>query len=130
MRSSTRICSPSLSQIWLPPIDAACALPVTVSSYESAPESMASIVSSSVITFVTLAGSRGVCSSLAKSTVPVCFSIKRAEGASSVSSSARTGTHKSSANSRIIGNIRFMAELLSSFGKEYERISDNMNISP
>lgn len=114
----------------LPPIDAACALPVTVSSYESAPESMASIVSSSVITFVTLAGSRGVCSSLAKSTVPVCFSIKRAEGASSVSSSARTGTHKSSANSRIIGNIRFMAELLSSFGKEYERISDNMNISP
>ena len=130
MRSSTRICSPSLSQIWLPPIDAACALPVTVSSYESAPESMASIVSSSVITFVTLAGSRGVCSSLAKSTVPVCFSIKRAEGASSVSSSARTGTHKSSANSRIIGNIRFMAELLSSFGKEYERIYANMNISP
>lgn len=64
----------------LPPIDAACALPVTVSSYESAPESMASMVKSSVITFVTLAGSRGVCSSLAKSTVPVCFSIKRAEG--------------------------------------------------
>ena len=39
-------------------------------------------------------GSRGVCSSLAKSTVPVCFSIKRAEGASSVSSSARTARTK------------------------------------
>ncbi|MEI3077117.1 MAG: hypothetical protein V8T17_07985 [Oscillospiraceae bacterium] len=88
-----------------------------MSSYESAPESMASIVSSSVITFVTLAGSRGVCSSLAKSTVPVCFSISSAEGASSVSSSARTGTHSKSAKISTSGKNRFMARLLSSVGK-------------
>ena len=75
MRSSTRICSPSLSQIWLPPIDAACALPVTVSSYESAPESMASMVKSSVITFVTLAGRRRSCALCSKSTSPVDRSI-------------------------------------------------------
>ena len=42
---------------------------------------MASITSSSVMIFVTLAGSRRACSSLANSTVPVSFSISSAEGA-------------------------------------------------
>ena len=64
------------------------------------------------------------------STVPVAFSIKRAEGASSVSSSARTGTHSRRAKMSSSGRIRFMSGLLSSFAKEYERIWGNMNISP
>ena len=42
---------------------------------------MVSMVSSSVMTLVTLAGSSLACSSLAKRTVPVSFSISRAEGA-------------------------------------------------
>ena len=42
---------------------------------------MASMVSSSVMTFVTLAGSSLACSSLANRTVPVSFSISRADGA-------------------------------------------------
>ena len=56
--SATVITSPSSSQIWLPPIEAARRLAVMGSSGETAPFSTASATRSSVITFVTLAGER------------------------------------------------------------------------
>ena len=56
--SSTVICSPSLSQIWLPPMVHALALAVTTVSVESRPLSSCSKMSSSVMIFVTLAGER------------------------------------------------------------------------
>ena len=75
---------------------------------------MASITSRMVIILVTLAGSSFSCSFLAKRTVPVSFSISRAEGAET--STARTGTHRvitahSSASSRERSrqDMRFMA---------------------
>ena len=55
---------------------------------------MASITSSSVMIFVTLAGSRGVCSSCAKSTVPVCFSINSALGQLTAGPTAAALTEK------------------------------------
>ena len=56
--SSTVICSPSLSQIWLPPMAHALVLAVTTASVESRPLSSCSKMSSSVMIFVTLAGER------------------------------------------------------------------------
>ena len=76
--SATVITSPSSSQIWLPPIEAARRLAVTGSSGETAPLSTASATSSSVITFVTLAGERCRWASFSYSTVPVCRSISTA----------------------------------------------------
>ena len=52
MRSSTVICSPSLSQMSEPPMPAACAEAVSTSSRCSVPASIASNTSKSVITFV------------------------------------------------------------------------------
>ena len=57
--SSTVRVSPSLSQTWLPPMEAAWAEAVTVSVRASSPRSMASQAKRRVITLVTLAGSRG-----------------------------------------------------------------------
>ena len=51
---------------------------------------MASMVSSSVIILVTLAGSSFSCSFLANSTVPVSFSISTAEGADTSTARALT----------------------------------------
>ena len=56
--SSTVRLSPSSSQIWLPPMEAAALLAVTLSSIEIVPASTASAISSSVMIFVTLAGER------------------------------------------------------------------------
>ena len=98
--SATERASPSFSQIWLPPMEAAWAEPVTMSSHWSWPESMASITRSSVMTLVTLAGSRGVWASFSKRTVPVSRSISTAEGAST--SKAWAGRGRSSrAQSRV-----------------------------
>ena len=69
--SSTVMISPGSSQIWDPPIPAAVAEQVTFSSHDSCPSAMASITSSSVITFVTEAigrCSRAFCSN---STAPL-----------------------------------------------------------
>ena len=79
--SSTVICSFSFSQIWLPPMEQAWAEAVRTVSHISCPASIASIVKSSVMTLVTLAGSSFACSSLEKRMVPVSFSISSAEGA-------------------------------------------------
>ncbi|MFQ9276231.1 MAG: hypothetical protein ACLR65_14165 [Christensenellales bacterium] len=68
---------------------------------------MASITSSSVMIFVTLAGSRGVCSSCAKSTVPVCFSINSALGQLTAGPAAAALTHRAKAASRE-NTVRFM----------------------
>ena len=63
--SETESCSPTSSQIWLPPMEAARSEAVTMSSSASSPESTASAMSSSVMTLVTEAGGRRSVSSLA-----------------------------------------------------------------
>ena len=93
--SLTLSCSFSFSQIWDPPMEQAWAEAVTMSSYFSCPLSTASMVKSSVITLVTLAGSSCLCSSLANRTVPVSFSISSADGADT--STARAPVVSSSA---------------------------------
>ncbi len=54
--SETVICSPSSSQIWLPPMEAALELAVTIVSSVMSPLSTASAMSSIVMTLVTEAG--------------------------------------------------------------------------
>ena len=56
--SETDSCSPTSSQIWLPPMEAARSEPVTMSSSAIVPLSTASATSNRVMTFVTEAGGR------------------------------------------------------------------------
>ena len=86
--SSTLICSPSLSQIWLPPMELAWALAVTMSLVSSWPLSSCSMMSSSVMIFVTLAGDRCSSAFFSYNTVPVERSIRIADGADIFSSSS------------------------------------------
>ena len=86
--SSTLICSPSLSQIWLPPMELAWALAVTMSLVSSWPLSSCSMMSSSVMIFVTLAGDRFSSAFFSYNTVPVERSIRIADGADIFSSSS------------------------------------------
>ena len=118
MMSETLICSPCSSQIWLPPMLSARAEAVTVSSGESAPESMASAASRSVMIFVTDAGARRALSSLAYSTVPVTFSISTALGAftstaadAAVPSAASAGTDAVRSSASAIAANLFMPSL-------------------
>ena len=56
--SLTVMVSPTFRYTWLPPLAAAASEVVTVSSMEILPLSMASMISSMVITLVTLAGAK------------------------------------------------------------------------
>ena len=79
--SWTLIFSPSSRKTQLPPKEAALSDAITVSSSEISPFSIASTMSSMVITFVTLAGAMRSCAFFSYITSPLCFSIKTAEGA-------------------------------------------------
>ena len=57
--SATLICSPTFRYTWLPPLAAAASEAVTMSSHRIFPPSIASMISSMVMTLVTLAGARG-----------------------------------------------------------------------
>ena len=85
--SATVSTSPSSSQIWLPPMEAAWAEAVTGSSREMRPWSTASHTSSMVITLVTLAGSRTAWASFSSSTAPSRV-ISTAEGACTATAGA------------------------------------------
>ena len=80
--------SPSSSQMSLPPIEAACADAVMVSSKCSVPLSIASKTSKSVITFVIDAQGRRSCVFFSKRILPESASIRIAEGAETLSSSS------------------------------------------
>ena len=99
--SSTVMVSPAFRNTWLPPLAAAASEAVTMSPQPIWPESMASIMSSRVITFVTLAGASLSCSFPFSSTVPVAPSTKTQLFASY--SAAVTGT-VTSASTRIRHN--------------------------
>ena len=86
--SRTLMRSPASRYTQLPPNEAARSLAVTVSSGVKTPLSMASIMSSSVMIFVTLAGKPGSSAFFSNSTVPVSFSIRIADGAAMVSAGA------------------------------------------
>ena len=88
IRSSARICSPSLRYICEPPIwDARVDVVSTVSS-PSTPRSIASITRSSVIIFVTDAGGSASSAFFSYNTLPVDASMRIADAQSSPSSGA------------------------------------------
>ena len=91
---------------------------MTVSSRESVPASISSAISSSVITFVTLAGRQRVCASFSYSTSPVAFSISTAHGADTLgitpgvagaAQAAAPGRARSTAAVRIKQKIRLIS---------------------
>ena len=118
IRSSTVICSPSSSQMSDPPMEAAWAEAVRVSVRDSFPASMASKVSSRVITLVMEAQGRCWWGSLSANTRPVEASISTAAGAVTDTSAPwaeRPGRARAAASSRamVFLPIRFIGTLLS-----------------
>ena len=97
---STLWVSPASRNTWEPPMDEAYSEVVTVSSRWIFPWEMASKISNSVITFVTLAGGSCSWAFFSSTTVPVDASIRIAEGAEIPSVSAGV----SSAQADITGN--------------------------
>ena len=81
--SSTVICSPGSSQIWLPPMEAACSEQVTGSSHRMEPSSMASMTSRRVMILVMEAGGMGSWAFFSKSSWPLPASRRTADRAGS-----------------------------------------------
>ena len=80
VRSSSSVCtSPGSIYIWLPPIPAARSLMVTLSESDMRPESIASHMSSIVMTFVTLAGGSFLLGFWLKRTRPEAASVRMAD---------------------------------------------------
>ena len=79
--SLTLIFSPCSRYTQLPPKDAARSEAMTVSSRLISPRSIASTISSIVMTFVTLAGGSLSCEFFSYMTSPVTFSVSIADGA-------------------------------------------------